>query len=395
VLGIVLLSFSAGSAQASSPTPDEALADLNVWRASAGVPPVTQMNPEWNYGCQLHNQYMAATGELTHTENPSSPYYTAAGAEAGRSSDLSTGQIPPTGWSEAVYHRAWLLNPRLSVSGYDASSGYACVWVIGGDDTGRATSALSFYPWPSNGMQQVPTTFRGNETPNPRELDPNGGEMGYLLSVDINGPWMTNSYNVRAVVTSASLTSTMGTAEIVPKSMQPATFGLFPIDPLQASTVYTAHATGYVEYNYANTDYPFEISWQFQTTAAPPKSPSPTHSHHHPRLRRPHLRLKARGKRIEIEPDPVLIGHQVRLNLTRWQHYCWLEPGPPNGHLVRYCSERKIGKPKKSQIKLKEHTMLRLPGLGHWQLYHLLARTRPFKMGKQSYAAAHARITFR
>lgn len=120
-----------------------------------------------------------------------------------------------------------------------------------------------------------------------------------------------------------------------------------------------------------------------------------SHSHHHPRLRHPHLRLKARGKRVEIKPDRVLIGHHVRLNLTRWQHYCWLEPGPPNGHLVRYCSERKIGKPKKSQIKLKEHTMLRLPGLGHGKLYHLLARTPPFKMGKRSYAAAHARITFR
>lgn len=274
-LAVALLwgSGLANRAVASDPTPAAAIADLNAWRAEAGESPV-QLRYDWNQGCQLHDEYMASTGDYGHSESPGSPWYTAAGADTGQNSVLVNAQLlPSAAWKDAVYHRGDLLNPRLSVSGYDASGGYTCMRVFGGVDdspTGQ-TASLVPSPWPPNAAQNVPTTFSGNEEPNPRALDPNGGDLGYLLSVDFNGPW-SNSSAAEATVGQASLTadSTGASVALVHDSLIGVPgFGLFPVDPLQPGISYTAHVTGGVRDGTTNTTYPFDVSWQFRTAQAP------------------------------------------------------------------------------------------------------------------------------
>lgn len=337
VLGIILsILLFPGVARASSPTPDEALADWNAWRAEAGELPVTEMKPEWNHGCELHNAYMAGTGVMTHYEESSSPFYTPEGADAGASSDLAGAPGTPRIFEAAVFHRAALLNPRLNISGFDASQGHTCVRVLGGEDPERRTPSLTAYPWPPNGAPHVETTFRAMESPDPRQYDPNGGQLGYLLSVNLNGPWRYPG-NLTIYAASKTLTATDGsTDELVFKDMGYGAFGLFPADPLHTNIGYQVHVIGQADDRSNKTSYPFDISWQFRTDVPPPKE-SPqgegdeaagTRDCIVPKLRnktlrqakrqlvRAHCKLGKVTKSKRHTPQPVVISQKPRTGKT-------------------------------------------------------------------------------
>jgi hypothetical protein len=300
LVGCLALLCGAGTAQAAPLTPAQALTELNGWRAQAGLPAVTQMYGPWNDACHAHDLYMGLNG-FGHFEDPNKPGYTPEGAEAGPASDLfyvSGGAAPgPRIFDGAVYHRVSLLEPRLRLSGWDATGQYGCLRHTGNAslpaiDTTPAgrTAGLEAHPWPADGQTGVPRQFGNNESPDPHDDAGVSGTLGYLLSVNWNGPWSDPGY-VTTDVTSASLTPSGGGAPIaVGISDRDARngpyiapgFALIPRAPLAANTTYTATASGTVGGHDAglNQDLmlPFDLTWRFSTGTAllpPASTPAP------------------------------------------------------------------------------------------------------------------------
>ena len=102
------------------------LSEVNKYRTAAGLAPVTD-NPTWDAGLLAHFRYLAKTPasyftgqyQSFHTENPASPYYTAAGALEGSRSNLEGGGGPPSvaqiqGWLAAPFHAIGMLRPGLT-----------------------------------------------------------------------------------------------------------------------------------------------------------------------------------------------------------------------------------------------------------------------------------------
>ena len=84
--------------------------------------------------------YYTGAYQSLHTENPASPYYTAAGAQEGSRSDLYEGYIGASnvqvidGWLAAPFHATGILRPNLQqvAFAYDPSTGDAGLDIIGG-----------------------------------------------------------------------------------------------------------------------------------------------------------------------------------------------------------------------------------------------------------------------
>jgi hypothetical protein len=170
-------SRSASSVGALTSTPW--LDEINSYRAAAGLSAVTD-NTAWDAGIDDHLNYLANTpaGYYTgayqslHTENPSSPYYTAAGAQEAGASDLFEGAVgwTPTqfidGWLAAPFHAVGMLRPALQQVAFASNSttGDAGLDVIHGLTGSTTASAPVLFPGP--GMTTHFTSF-GGEYPDP------------------------------------------------------------------------------------------------------------------------------------------------------------------------------------------------------------------------------------
>ncbi|HWF55318.1 MAG TPA: hypothetical protein VG223_11845, partial [Solirubrobacteraceae bacterium] len=301
-------------ATATDPTPTQAIAELNTWRAQVGERPVsTTPVASWDTGCEQANAYDDDNQTLTHQEAQASPGYTTTGADAASNSVLAEGGslrapaeaslLPGPVWDSSVFHRAALLEPRFGQTGFDASTfhpsnyqSYECMWVQ--DDTTNninaindavTTPGLSLYPSPANGAYDVPTTFPGGESPDPAIETgvPAGSTLGWLLNVEINGPWSDggNGGSVFASGVTAKLTAD-GTATTIPVVVSQCGsagcfspggtsdgiyfgggFGIFPTKPLKPSTTYRVQLTGgQVTDQPDSTSYPLAgFSWCFST----------------------------------------------------------------------------------------------------------------------------------
>jgi hypothetical protein len=280
-VGGLLLLASASPAQAGI-SPSEALTILNQWRAEAHVPAVGSMDPAKNTGCDHHDNYMHLNGDqLTHSEESGKPGYTSDGAAAGASSVLAFTESTPRIWESAVYHRMGILQPRLTTSGWAASHNFTCMQTID-LPTGTAGTPVTTHPWPPDGATNVPTAFKDQESPNPYDLTPGVPQLGYLLSVNIAGPWYGN-YSSNVKVTDASLATDAGTPVVltVVDDSTPGggpggaaigpyindAFALFPHGALRPATAYTAHAAGSL--TASGTPYPFDVTWHFTTAGQP------------------------------------------------------------------------------------------------------------------------------
>jgi len=172
----VALAIAPAARSASAPA---WLAVVNAYRAASGLVPVTE-NPSWSAGIADHLTYMARTPAAyfvgayrsLHTENPASPYYTAAGAAAARSSDLSDGVGSPRaaidGWMAAPFHAIGILRAQLRQVGFaydgtDANSGLDVIRGLSGPTSARPI----LFPGP--GAHSALTTYSGSESPNPLE----------------------------------------------------------------------------------------------------------------------------------------------------------------------------------------------------------------------------------
>lgn len=269
-----LLVFAAPASAGISSS--QALTELNQWRAETHLPAVGSMDPAKNTGCAHHNHYMALNGGLQHDEDTSKPGYTVDGDTAGNGSVLAQPEGHPKIWEGSVYHRMGILNPRMQTSGWAATEGFTCMYIFDRRD-GNGTDPVTTHPWPPNGATGVATKFTDNESPDPHHIVP--GDLGYLLSVNLGGPWFGTSH---VSVAHASLKTDAGTPVTltIVDDDAPYTengypigaylddvFALFPHGALRPATAYTAHADG--KATYSGADYPFSVTWHFKTGGQP------------------------------------------------------------------------------------------------------------------------------
>lgn len=164
------------AAPASSPS---WLSEINRYRLASGLCPVTD-NPAWDAGLLAHFVYLEETpasymtGQYAsaHTENPASPYYTAAGAAEGGSSDLILGGASSPleaidRWLDIPFHAIGMLRLNLTqVAAAVDSHGYAGLDVIHGLTGNAQQTGPILFPGP--GMTTNLVTYSG-EVPDPRE----------------------------------------------------------------------------------------------------------------------------------------------------------------------------------------------------------------------------------
>ncbi len=165
---------------ATSPTGGPAwLFEINRYREAAGLAPVTDQ-PAWDAGLQDHLTYLALTPpqyftgqyQSLHTENPASPYYTAAGAHEAGSSNLMEGAVGLTPvqvidmWLQAPFHAVGILRPGLTqvAFAYDPTTGDGGLDVISGLTSTATDPNPVLFPGP--GMATNLSTF-GGEYPDP------------------------------------------------------------------------------------------------------------------------------------------------------------------------------------------------------------------------------------
>ena len=155
------------------------LNEINRYRVGAGLLPVTE-STTWEAGLYDHFRYLANTPpnyftgpyQSHHTENPASPFYTAAGAHEGGSSDLFEGAIgwSPTrlidGWLVAPFHAVGMLRPGLQQVAFasDPTTGDAGLDLLNGLTGSPTVTTPILFPGP--GMTTDLTSF-GGEYPDP------------------------------------------------------------------------------------------------------------------------------------------------------------------------------------------------------------------------------------
>jgi hypothetical protein len=119
---LVLLTTNASQAKAEPPD-ERALRLVNHYRQLAGLTPV-KLDQQLSAGCMEHANYMvqnrgtdAMAGLNAHTQRPSLPGASAAGAACAKAADLfprvSDLGVAIDGWMAGMYHRRPMLDPQL------------------------------------------------------------------------------------------------------------------------------------------------------------------------------------------------------------------------------------------------------------------------------------------
>jgi hypothetical protein len=154
---------------------------------------------------------------VTHYETPGEPYYTTAGDQAARNSNIEVNSTTDftdaqaiDWWMQAPFHAMGMLDPRLLSSGFGSyrrvksgwESGFA-VDVIRGNTFTGGTVPVEF---PGNGSTMPLRSYDGNEFPNPLQACPGySAPSGLPIWIEIGG-------NVKTTVTASSITT--GTTQL-------------------------------------------------------------------------------------------------------------------------------------------------------------------------------------
>lgn len=239
--------FPAGASAISGP---EIVQRLSQQREANGIPGGLVEQPDWSADCARHNYYGAQTGELRHSEDPSSPYYSAEGDWAAENSVLASGSSWSQGnpWEEAPIHLIQLLAPRLSEMGAAENDNHNCATTWPGYHRPEP-AGLTAYSYPGNGVSGVVPTERASESPTVPGAQvglPEGTATGRYLLVYLAGVDPSDGPDVTATATLASggaavdLRVIDSTNEEIGGYMpQPSAF-LIPAQPLKPRTAYEA-----------------------------------------------------------------------------------------------------------------------------------------------------------
>jgi len=247
---VVVALAAAGAAFAGSgAAPGAILAALNSQRIANGIPGRVKENASWSEKCARHIAYMGSTGTFGHSEDPSSPAYSAGGNWAGENSVLAEGSSWPDGdpFANAPIHLIQLMSPELRQVGIEASSGFVCVTTWPGYASSRWRSPRVFTV-PGDGARGVPAAETADELPFvPGDVVglPRGTKTGFNMMVYAEGvrdPW-------HAHITAATLTGPSGPVALRTVDRTTATVGpylppgsgfLIPAAPLEPGTRYVA-----------------------------------------------------------------------------------------------------------------------------------------------------------
>jgi hypothetical protein len=247
---VVVALVAAGAAFAGSgAAPGAILAALNSQRIANGIPGRVQENASWSEKCARHIAYMGSTGTFGHSEDPSSPAYSAGGNWAGENSVLAEGSSWPDGdpFANAPIHLIQLMSPELRQVGIEASSGFVCVTTWPGYASSRWKTPRVFTV-PGDGARGVPAAETADELPLvPGDVVglPRGTKTGFNMMVYAEGvrdPW-------HAHIAAATLTGPDGPVALRTVDRTTATVGpylppgsgfLIPVAPLEPGTRYVA-----------------------------------------------------------------------------------------------------------------------------------------------------------
>jgi hypothetical protein len=157
------------------------LSTINQYRTAAGLPAVTD-RPAWDLGLEHHltylqstpSQYLTGRYQSSHTENPSSPFYSADGAAEAGYSDLVQGAAftrlqAVKEWLTAPFHAIGMLRAQLRNVALvdDPGTGDAGLDVIQGLNY-KLPAATAPILFPGPGAKTDLLTF-GGEHPDPLE----------------------------------------------------------------------------------------------------------------------------------------------------------------------------------------------------------------------------------
>jgi hypothetical protein len=169
----------------------EGLRVLNGFRRTAGLKPAGYA-ALLSYACALHSRYLAnesvenTYGLRAHEEVEKSPFRTAMGAEAGRSSVISSGTVVDSihGWMATFYHRISLIDPNLEKAGIGRWAPGSMYNVCVDSKTGVASRPDSgIVSFPANDQTGVPTSFDPfGEVPDPLPNDVESAGFPITLS---------------------------------------------------------------------------------------------------------------------------------------------------------------------------------------------------------------------
>jgi hypothetical protein len=255
VLALVcVLLVPAGAAAISGA---EIVQRVNQQREANGIPAGLVENPSWSAACAKHNYYGAQTGELRHSEDPSSPYYSEEGNWAGENSVLASGSSWAQGnpWEQAPIHLIQMLAPELSEMGAAENDNHNCATTWPGYKRPEPPS-LAGYSYPGNGVTGVVPAERASESPSvPGERVglPEGTTTGRHLLAYLSGVEPSDAPDVTATATLANsggaveLRVVDSTDEEIGGYMpQPSAF-LIPVQPLRPLSRYEAVVTWSME----------------------------------------------------------------------------------------------------------------------------------------------------
>ncbi len=179
VFGFAVILLLSGVARTHGQAVPGWLAQLNAYRASAGLGPLAH-EPAWSAEAALHAKYMVREGVLAHSEDVNSPWYTSAGHTAARNSNVmdSRGSVTTDTdaidlWMEQPFHAVAMIDPRLVRTGFGSyrdSTGpqrTAAALDVHRGRSGSLTGVRWPILWPGPGRRVPIGRYGGGEYPNP------------------------------------------------------------------------------------------------------------------------------------------------------------------------------------------------------------------------------------
>ena len=161
-------------------------------------------------------------------------------------------------WVDSVYHRFPLMIPTLDAIGFgEAFGGNLPIDVLDMSYRNDIGDPKQVVAYPADGQADVPTSFLGNELPDPV---PTGGKyptgypvtLNFNQSVSVSTPVTEVHDKAGRKIDSYILHATAASENVLT---------ILPKAPLNAATIYTVHVTGTV------AGSPFTQDWSFTTAA--------------------------------------------------------------------------------------------------------------------------------